>query len=157
MTCRAEDKGRRFHLPIDEEHSHAKRQGKQVGPKVHGAVMRAIPAMSWNHQLNSPKGKFIQDALFPNREKAEPYDFGAPEDAEWYINEIISHQWRGWTVEFLVKWNMGDSTWEPLMHCNELIALDDYLTLMNVKQWQDLPKRLTKMSWNCPHDRVHTN
>ena len=36
-------------------------------------------------------------------------------------------------MEFLVKWNLGNSTWEPLGNCNELIALDDYLMLMNVR------------------------
>jgi hypothetical protein len=34
----------------------------------------------------------------------------------------------------------GDSTWEPLGNCSELTALDNYLTLMNVKNWKELPK-----------------
>jgi hypothetical protein len=45
-----------------------------------------------------------------------------------------------------VKWNLGDSTWELLGSCNKLVALDNYLTLMNVREWQDLPNRVTKMS-----------
>jgi hypothetical protein len=80
------------------------------------------------------------DALFLNRKKAEPYDFGAPESAEWYVDEIVGHQWKGWNMEFLVKWNMGDSTWEPIVHCNKLAALDDYLMLLGIGRWQDLPK-----------------
>jgi hypothetical protein len=49
-------------------------------------------------------------------------------------------------VEFLVKWNLGDSTWEPLGNCSELAALDNYLMLMDVKDWKELPKRMMKMS-----------
>ena len=86
------------------------------------------------------------DALFPNRKKAEPYDFGAPEGAEWYVDEIVGHRWVGRNIEFLVKWNLGDSTWEPLANCDELEALDNYLMLMDVKEWQDLPKRVTTTS-----------
>ena len=35
---------------------------------------------------------------------------------------------------------------EPLANCDELEALDNYLTLMDVKEWQDLPKRVTTTS-----------
>jgi hypothetical protein len=31
------------------------------------------------------------NALFPNRCYPDPYDFGAPDDAEWYIEEIMAH------------------------------------------------------------------
>jgi hypothetical protein len=30
--------------------------------------------------------------LLPNRRKAEPYNFSAPEDTEWYIDKIIGYQ-----------------------------------------------------------------
>jgi hypothetical protein len=116
---------------------------RRIHPRFHVALLRP-------HSHND-------DALFPNRKRAEPYDFGAPEDAEWYVDEIVGHQWKGRSVEFLVKWNMGDSTWEPLGHCNELVALDDYMTLMGVENWQDLPKRLTKTSRSGPHDRARAN
>ena len=88
------------------------------------------------------------DALFPNRRKAQPYDFSTPNEAEWYVNEIIGHHWTGRKIEFLVKWNLGDSTWEPLTNCNELEVLDNYLTLNNVKNWWDLPKRHHEESSN---------
>jgi hypothetical protein len=45
-----------------------------------------------------------------------------------------------------VKWNLGNSTWEPLANCNKLTVLDAYLMLMDIRQWQDLPKRVTKTS-----------
>jgi hypothetical protein len=86
------------------------------------------------------------DVLFLNRERAEPYDFSAPDDAEWFVDEIVRHRWKGRNIEFLVKWNMGDSTCEPLGNCNELVALDQYLMLMDIKEWQELPKRVTKTS-----------
>jgi len=81
------------------------------------------------------------DALFPNRNYPDPYDFGAPDDAEWFVEEIIAHRWKGRMIEFEVKWSLGDTTWESLANCNELAALDSYLTLMGAKDWQDLPRR----------------
>ena len=44
-----------------------------------------------------------EDILFLSRKKAEPYNFGAPESAEWYIDEIVGHKWKGRNIEFLVK------------------------------------------------------
>jgi hypothetical protein len=105
---------------------------RRVHPRFHVGLLRP-------HYPND-------DALFPNRKKAEPYDFGAPENAEWYVDEIVGHRWKARSLEFLVKWNMGDSTWEPLANCDELEALDAYLTLMNVKEWQELPRRVTTTS-----------
>ena len=90
------------------------------------------------------------DVLFPNRHKPEPYDFGAPSSAEWYVDEITGHRWKGKTPEFEVRWNLGDTTWEPLDNCNELSALDDYLTLLNVKDWDELPRRATKVAKRTP-------
>jgi len=76
----------------------------------------------------------------------QPYNFGAPDETEWYVNKIVGHHWKGRNIEFLVKWNLGDSTWEPLLDCNELEALDNYLMLNDVKNWWDLPKRVMVMS-----------
>jgi len=86
------------------------------------------------------------DALFHSRRKVQLYDFSTLDETEWYVNEIVSHCWKGRDIEFLVKWNLGDSTWEPVSNCNELEALDNYLMLSNVKRWQDLPKRVMMMS-----------
>jgi hypothetical protein len=105
---------------------------RRIHPRFHVSLLRP-------HQPND-------DALFPNRKKAEPYDFSAPDDTEWTVDELVGHRWKGRKVEFLVKWNLGDSTWEPLGNCSELAALDNYLTLMNVKDWKELPKRMTKTS-----------
>jgi len=86
------------------------------------------------------------DTLFPNRRKVQPYDFSTLDETEWYVNKIVDHCWTGRKIEFLVKWNLGDSTWEPLTNCNELEVLNNYLTLDDIKNWQDLPKRVMVMS-----------
>jgi len=86
------------------------------------------------------------NTLFPNRRKAQPYDFGMPDEMESYVDKIVGHHWTGRKIEFLVKWNLGDSTWKPLTNCNELEALNNYLMLNNIKNWRDLPKRVTVMS-----------
>ncbi|KAI0358445.1 hypothetical protein OH77DRAFT_1385998, partial [Trametes cingulata] len=77
-------------------------------------------------------------AVFPAREAQRFYDFGEPDDQEWLVEEITGHRWAGRSIEFLVHWSLGDHTWEPLAHCNELKALDDYLALMGVDDWRHL-------------------
>ena len=48
-------------------------------------------------------------------------------------------------IEFLVNWNLGDSTWEPHMHCKDLEALDEYLELHGAQSVQRLPKGSWRM------------
>ncbi|KZP17241.1 hypothetical protein FIBSPDRAFT_747368, partial [Athelia psychrophila] len=81
------------------------------------------------------------DALFPRREVKTFYDFGDNDEGEWVVDEIIAHQWKGRTLSFLVRWNLGDTTWEPVAECNELEALDQYLELLGVDRVEQLPKR----------------
>jgi hypothetical protein len=50
---------------------------RQVHPKYHVSLLRP-------HHPND-------DVLFPNRRKAEPYDFSTPEDAKWYMDKIVGH------------------------------------------------------------------
>jgi len=132
---------------------------KYMGPYK---IMKAIPSTS-NYELELPLELIKQqihkrfyvsllrphspndDALLPNRRKAQLYNFSMPDEMEWYVNKIISHCWKERDIEFLVKWNLGDSTWEPLPNCNELETLDNYLTLNDIKDWWDLPKRVMVM------------
>ncbi|KAJ3502631.1 hypothetical protein NLJ89_g8798 [Agrocybe chaxingu] len=81
------------------------------------------------------------DALFPNRATPEPYDFGADEEQEWYVDEIIGHRRdsRG-KLEYQIRWSLGDTTWEPHEECKKLEALDRYLELHNVRTPSKLPK-----------------
>jgi hypothetical protein len=81
------------------------------------------------------------DERFPRREVRTIYDFGDDPETEWLVDEIIDHEWRKNSLWFHVKWDQGDSTWEPLENCRELKALDDYLLLTGVKTLQELPKR----------------
>ena len=67
------------------------------------------------------------DALFPHHEAHMFYDFGTPDDQEWLIEEILSHQWDKNRLLFQILWNLGDTTWEPYTACKDLQALDDYL------------------------------
>jgi hypothetical protein len=163
------DKRRRQEPPIKENDlvylstknlSMPKGRASKLVPKYLGPykVTKALPSTS-NYELELPPELAKRrvhprfhisrlkphhpndDALFPNRQKSDIYDFGALEDTEWYVDEIVGHRWKGRNIEFLVKWNMGDSTWEPINNCNELVALDDYLKLMGVQDWPTLPKR----------------
>ena len=80
-------------------------------------------------------------SLFPQRSPTDPYDWGTPDDAEWIVDEITAHRWQGKTLQFQVKWNLGDTTWEPHAECKKLEALDRYLELHNVKFPSQLPKK----------------
>ncbi len=82
------------------------------------------------------------DVMFPNQAHPEPYDFGAPDSQEWFINKIIGHRWKGpKKVEYQVWWSLGDMTWESHVNCSNLAALDCYLELQGVTSYIKLPKR----------------
>lgn len=84
--------------------------------------------------------------LFTHRDTATAYDLGTPDDQEWLVDDIVAHRWAGKKIEFLVKWNLGDSTWEPLANCDELEALDNYLDLAGVKHWRALPRQGSRVA-----------
>jgi hypothetical protein len=72
--------------------------------------------------------------MFLNRIQPEPYDFGTPDDQEWFVEELIGHRWtEDDNPEFEVRWSLGDTTWEPLSSCKDLKALDQYLELQGIK------------------------
>jgi len=33
----------------------------------------------------------LNDAMFPDRVQPEPYDFGAPDGSEWFVDDILGH------------------------------------------------------------------
>ena len=71
------------------------------------------------------------------------YDFGVAEELKWFVHEILAHQWTSQdSLEFQVKWTLGDITWEPLAECKELQALDEYLDLCGVKWPRDFPCKM---------------
>ena len=81
------------------------------------------------------------DERFPHREVITYYDFGTDPDTEWLVDSIIGHSWTRNKLEFHVKWNLGDTTWEPLANCDNLQALDVYLELQGVKSPLELPRK----------------
>ncbi len=61
------------------------------------------------------------------------YDFGATDEPEWFVDDILAHCWVSLTsLELQVCWTLGDVTWEPLSQCKDLEALDTYLELRGV-------------------------
>lgn len=84
---------------------------------------------------------FESDAiLFPKREASQLYDYGLPDEKEWFVQSISNHKWLDGNLHFLVNWTVGDTTWEPLDACQDLEALDGYLQLSAVETPEQLPK-----------------
>lgn len=73
------------------------------------------------------------NVLFPHYDTQAFYDLRDSKDDEWLVDEILFHRWSGNKVEFHVKWNLGDTTWEPYKNCKDLAVLNDYLDLIGVK------------------------
>lgn len=84
------------------------------------------------------------DTLFPHREAKFFYDYGTPEEDEWYVDAIVGHAWQGRKIKFNVQWSLGDTTWEPYDHCKDLVALDEYLALHRVSDWRKLARHTGK-------------
>jgi hypothetical protein len=101
---------------------------RRIVPTFHISLLRPYHASS--------------DALFPDRTRPEPYDFGAPDEHEWFVDEIVGHRWTGpRTVQYEVRWSMGDTTWETHANCSQLAALDRYLELQGVASHLSLSRR----------------
>lgn len=101
---------------------------RHLHPVFHVSLLR--PHMSNN------------DVLFPNRSMPDAYDFGAPDEPEWFVDSIEAHRWNRNALEFQVKWSLGDVTWEPLKSVDKLMALDEYLALYSVKNVKQLPRKV---------------
>lgn len=82
------------------------------------------------------------DSLFPGREAKGFYDFGLDENTDWVVREIEDHKWTSSSrLKFLVVWELGDATWEPLSKCKDLEALDRYLEIKGVDNPEDLSEK----------------
>ncbi|KAJ7126513.1 hypothetical protein C8R43DRAFT_958020 [Mycena crocata] len=102
-------------------------------PTFHASLLRA-------HEPNDT-------TIFPSREANRFYDFGMPDDQEWYIDEIVTHEWTSnRSLRLRVKWTAGDYTWETPRQMGEAQALDDYLMVHGVKK---LPGPRSTISWEC--------
>ena len=101
---------------------------QQVHPTFHASLLRA-------HVPND-------DTRFLHHDTKAYYDFGAADEPEWFVNEILAHRWVDTTgLEFQVHWTLGNVTWEPLASCKELTALDEYLELRGVSRPRNLPHK----------------
>src|SRR6266581_3513636 len=98
-----------------------------IHPRFH--VSRLTP-----HEPNN-------NTIFPGREANIFYDFGEDPDHEAQVHKILGHTWIQDAIWFKIEWELGDTTWEPLENCNDLIQLDKYLTLQNAADVEDLPKK----------------
>jgi hypothetical protein len=106
---------------------------RKVYPTFHSSLIRP-------HVSND-------DKRFPKRDTYIAYDLGESDETEWFVDEIIRHQWTAkGGLELRVQWILGDITWEPLRNCKELEALDRYLELHGAKTPRDLSRRTTSRS-----------
>lgn len=95
------------------------------------------------------------DNKFPKRDTHVIYEIGDEDETEWFVDEILGHQWNAQDkLELRVQWTLGDVTWEPLQTCNELEALERYLELQGVKRPQDLAKRGPREAHERPQPRA---
>ena len=142
-----------------------KGRAKKLLPRFIGPykVLRAHPETS-NYTLDLPEDlrrrkvhatfhiswlcrhEASDDALFPHRDTQVFYDLGTPNETEWLVDEITAHRWEGRKLRFLVRWNVGDSTWEPLENCQDLEAFDNYLDTQGVRTPTKLPRAPTTAS-----------
>jgi hypothetical protein len=91
-------------------------QERRIFPTFHTSLLRPYYTSS--------------NAMFPNRVQPDPYDFGALDDQEWFVDEIIGHRWKNpRKLEFQVRWSQGNTTWELENQCSDLEVLDCYLEL----------------------------
>lgn len=106
-------------------------QARRIHPVFHASLLR----------------KYVpnDEILFPHREDSPAYDFGTP-DAEYIVEAIIGHKWKGKNIMFDVKWaGYNEITTEPRQHVDRLNALDVYLELNGVTNIDELPRnRVTR-------------
>ena len=101
---------------------------QRVHPTFHVSLI-------WAHVPND-------DGRFPCQDAKLYYNFGSADEPEWFIDEILGHQWVNLTkLELQICWTLGDIMWDPLVECKELEALDEYLDLHGVKRPRDLPHK----------------
>ena len=80
---------------------------RRVHPTFHVSLLRA-------HIPND-------DVRFPRCDMKAYYDFGAADEPEWFVDEILAHRWVDSTdLELQVHWTLGDVTWEPLAFARSL-------------------------------------
>ena len=80
------------------------------------------------------------DKCFPNRGSTCFCDFGDDPGGGWLVDSVVNHKFTKNSINFNILWDTGRTTCEPLAHCKDLAALDNYLELHGVTRWRDLPR-----------------
>ncbi len=79
--------------------------------------------------------------IFPGWAAQIFYDFGDNPEREYQVSEIVTHTWDvDNCLWFHVKWGIGDLTWEPLSNVDDIMALDEFLTLQDVDKVENLQR-----------------
>ncbi|KNZ76133.1 hypothetical protein J132_11355 [Termitomyces sp. J132] len=85
--------------------------------------------------------KASNNVLSSNRATPEPYNFGAPDNQEWFVDDLVGHHWNSKNLQFEVCWSLWDTTWESFVTCKDLVALDRYLELQGMQHPVQLARR----------------
>ena len=80
------------------------------------------------------------DEKFPAQDSRKAYDFAQSADQEWFIDEIVGHEWHNNSLFLFVQWTVEGVTPEPLSGVDDIEALDRYLELMGVATPRQLPR-----------------
>ena len=75
----------------------------KINPMFHISLLR------W-HELNN-------DILFLHCNSRVYYNVGAPEEKEWYVEEIVGHRWVDNKLKLQVQWTHDDESWESYAEC----------------------------------------
>ncbi|KNZ77453.1 hypothetical protein J132_05411 [Termitomyces sp. J132] len=68
-------------------------QEQRIHPKFHVSLLHLYKASD--------------NVLFSNRAMPEPYNFGAPDNQEWFVDDLVGHHWKGNNLKFEVHWSLG--------------------------------------------------
>ena len=123
---------------VTDSHPEISRYTLDLPPEL--KAQRIVPSFHVSLSRQYHKG---DDAVFPKHEVCAFYDFSNAEDNKRLVDDIITHKWEGNNISFLVRWNLGDTTWEPYTECKELMLLDWYLELLGIDNgdWKKLSKK----------------
>jgi len=84
-------------LRADHNHSNymldlpAEMRARRINPTFHASLLRPFEPND--------------NERFPHRDTSFLYDYGTPEDNEWWVDEILAHRWIGKRIEFNVLWS----------------------------------------------------
>lgn len=108
-------------------------------PEVLGNIVFTWPSMCPSFGLIGQMMTQWLDTMFQGWDVTRFYDFGLDNEQEYLVDEILTHCWVGQHIEFFVCFDDGDILQESYDNCKGLEALDRYLELQGILDWQQLP------------------